>query len=272
MGKTQDATRGDRMKNYEKPWRHTIPQHEYVILRLDGKAFSTYTRGMKEPFDETLMGVMDSTAITLCQQISGSRFAYVQSDEISILLTHPGKMEPWLGGRTDKINSVAASIASSAFNVGMLSSNLKATAGNTLEFNHMALFDARVFTLPNHTEVLNYFLWRQRDCNVNYITMIAHCFYPKSELLHQNTSRRRTMLADINVDLTQYPTAAELGRVITRDPYEATVSFTHPSTGVEEISTVTRHRWQAHTADWFDWDQAGFLHHNIPASPKETQQ
>jgi tRNA(His) 5'-end guanylyltransferase len=72
---------------YEGRACYMLPRRTYSILRLDGKAFHSYTRGLIRPFDDQLMSDLDETAKFLCEEIQGARFAYVQSDEISILLT-----------------------------------------------------------------------------------------------------------------------------------------------------------------------------------------
>ena len=79
---------GDRMKeNYENRSRFSMARRSYTLIRVDGKAFHTYTRGLIRPFDDGLIEDMDATAVYLCKNIMGAKFAFVQSDEISILLT-----------------------------------------------------------------------------------------------------------------------------------------------------------------------------------------
>src|ERR1035437_6928588 len=89
---------GDRMKRYEATTRFLLPRRTYTILRVDGRAFHTWTRGLEKPYDLNFMYCMDSAAIALCEEIAGSRFAYVQSDEISVLGVDflDIKPEPWL--------------------------------------------------------------------------------------------------------------------------------------------------------------------------------
>jgi hypothetical protein len=77
---------GDRMKGYENAFRHYLPRRNYVMIRIDGCHFHTYTKGLKRPFDHGLIEDMDNTAKYLCQKIQGAKLAFVQSDEISILL------------------------------------------------------------------------------------------------------------------------------------------------------------------------------------------
>lgn len=72
---------------YENRTRNFLPRRTYTIIRVDGKAFHSYTRGLVRPFDEKLVNDMDETACYMCKNIQGAKFAFVQSDEISILLT-----------------------------------------------------------------------------------------------------------------------------------------------------------------------------------------
>src|SRR5271166_1365959 len=85
MAKKQNDTLGDRMKRYENITRLQLPPRTYTLLRVDGRAFHTWTRGLRKPYDEVFMNIMDKTAIALCEEIAGAQFAFVQSDEISLL-------------------------------------------------------------------------------------------------------------------------------------------------------------------------------------------
>ena len=98
MAEKKDSL-GDRMKEYyENRTRIYLPRRTYTIIRIDGKAFHTYTRGLQRPFDEVFMGDMDNTACYLCKNIQGVKFGFVQSDEISLLLTDFDALttEAWL--------------------------------------------------------------------------------------------------------------------------------------------------------------------------------
>jgi len=110
---------GKRMKTqYELRTRTWLPRRTYTIIRLDGKAFHTFTRGMERPYDERFMNAMDYTAMHLCLEIQGAQMAYVQSDEISILLTDFDKIttDAWFDGQVQKMVSVSASMATAKFN------------------------------------------------------------------------------------------------------------------------------------------------------------
>ena len=110
---------GSRIKeNYEGRTRYFLPRRTYTIIRLDGKAFHTFTRQFKKPYDLDLMEIMNCTAISLCSQIQGAKFAYVQSDEINILLTDFENLstDAWFDGNIQKITSISSSIATASFN------------------------------------------------------------------------------------------------------------------------------------------------------------
>ena len=110
---------GNRMKdNYENRYRFSLTRRTPVIIRIDGKAFHTYTRGFEKPWDTILINTMLDTAWYLCTEIMGCKLAYIQSDEISLLLTDYDKLtsEAWFNNNLQKICSVSASMATMAFN------------------------------------------------------------------------------------------------------------------------------------------------------------
>lgn len=178
---------GDRMKRYEDVNRHYLIRRTPVIIRVDGKAFHTLTKGMKRPWDEKFSDCMCRATVSLCNQLQGAKMAYTQSDEISILLTDYEKLETqaWFDNNIQKMVSIAASFATLAFN--------KAFAAYFAEkIAHIAVFDARAFNLPKE-EVCNYFIWRQQDATRNSIQMLARSIYTHKELHEKNTSMLQEM-------------------------------------------------------------------------------
>ena len=103
---------GDRMKGYESAFDLTLPARMPMIVRVDGKAFHSYTLGLTRPWDDTFISVMNDTAVALCEEIQGARLAYVQSDEISVLLVDYAQLntQAWRRGRLQKVVSVAAGL------------------------------------------------------------------------------------------------------------------------------------------------------------------
>ena len=193
-------TLGDRMKGaYENKYRLYLPERIPVIIRLDGKAFHTFCRGLKKPFDDLFISVMQDTMLDLCKNISGCKLGYVQSDEISLLLVQTrDESQPWFDNNIQKIVSVSASMATLYFNknfekrVFELMENYAKDKSDYTEEElkyidkldskiYTAMFDSRVFVLPKE-EVNNYFIWRQIDCTRNSILSLAQSLYSDREI------------------------------------------------------------------------------------------
>ncbi len=200
---------GDRMKSYyEDRTRLFLPRRTYSIIRVDGKAFHTYTKGLIRPFDDQLMTDMDLTAAYLCKSIQGTKFAFVQSDEISILLTDFDELatDAWFDGNIQKIVSISASLATAVF--------------NQLRPSKIALFDSRVFTIPSKVEVENYFIWRQQDTTRNSISAVAQSLYSHKELEGKNTDEQQEMIFQKGTNWNDYAPKYKRGRIIVREAYE----------------------------------------------------
>lgn len=171
---------GNRIKsNYEDRQRFYLTRRTPVIMRLDGKAFHTFTKNAIKPYDFNIVKAMQSTALKLLHEIQGAKCAYVQSDEISILITDFDDLqtEAWFDYNISKMVSVSAAIASVKF------SSL---------FNKPAYFDSRVFNIPKE-EVINYFRWRYLDWLRNSIQMLAQSLYSHKELQNKNTKQLHDM-------------------------------------------------------------------------------
>lgn len=258
--------RNDRMKFHENKWRQLVPAKNYTILRVDGRAFHTLTRGMTRPFSITFMQAMDQVGVALCTEVQGAQFAYIQSDEVSVLLTDFGpQQEPWFGGVVQKMTSVSASIASNAFNASI---GLKDPEQPWRE--RVAQFDARVFTVPSREEAINYFLHRQRDCHVNAVSMAAEAVFSSKQLLHMGTGERMLLLEsrDRMSFEDAYPQGFRLGRVAIRIPEQVELTYQRKDTGGWHTEPVVRYPWKAEAAPWFDWDAFGFLETNVPEPPE----
>ena len=194
---------GDRMKRqYESRARYLLPRRTYTVVRVDGKAFHSFARHCAKPFDDALMAAMDATAVYLCAHAQGSQWAFVQSDEISVLLTDFDKTttDAWFDGNVQKIASISASIATAGFR-------------HSYPYAYPALFDARCFTIPDPIEVENYFVWRQQDATRNSIQMVAHSLYSHGELNGKNVNEQQEMIFARGVNWNDYPARYKRGRV-----------------------------------------------------------
>lgn len=222
----QNDSLGNRIKGYEDTWRLSLPRRFPLLLRLDGKAFSSYTAKCKRPWDENINEVMDLTAKALCTQLQTVQIAYIQSDEITLLL-HGYKRfnsQPWFDNNLQKMVSVAASIAGATF-----------TANSGLIWDDEikpAYFDCRAFVLPE-SEVCNAFLWRQQDASRNSVQMLARSLYSHKECNNKNNSELQEMCFQKGSNWNDIPTKYRRGRCVLRELYE-----------VESPSgTVQRSRW-----------------------------
>lgn len=175
---------GDRMKSYESVASTKLMTKTPVIVRIDGKAFHSYTKFMQKPSDPRLQECFQYTAQKLCEAIHGTRLAYHQSDEISLFIADwmGLKTQPWFGYKAQKIVSVAASLATMYFN----------DRARKFDFP-LAAFDARCFNVPLH-EVQNYFIWRQQDCTRNSISSLAQAHFSHKQLHGKSCDDMQDML------------------------------------------------------------------------------
>ncbi len=234
----------DRMKGYENVSRTYLMRRMPVIIRLDGKAFHTFTRGFRKPFDDVLNRSMQNTMLALCRNIQGCVLGYTQSDEITLVLVDYQKLttDAWFGYGVQKCASVAASMATLYFNIMFNDSILnyyepteeacrahsilwegKETltpeekaildymhALKTAQFNG-ALFDARVFNVPKE-EVCNCLLWRQNDATRNSIEMVGHVFLGHKKMIGMSCNQvQDELLSRYNINWNNYPTKYKRG-------------------------------------------------------------
>lgn len=210
---------GDRMKeNYENRAKTQLLRRTPVIIRLDGKAFHTFTRGFKKPFDDILTEAMQQTMLTLCKEIQGCVLGYTQSDEITLVLTDYKKLETaaWFDYDIQKVCSVSASIATLAFNRGFLKKMMQNKVGlaNSVHFQAWtkgALFDSRCFNIPKE-EVANCILWRQQDAIRNSINSVGQANFSYKELQGLSTDQiLKKLLEEKQIDWNKLPVHLQRG-------------------------------------------------------------
>jgi tRNA(His) 5'-end guanylyltransferase len=212
---TDKTTLGDRMKEYEATTRSHLLRRTPVIIRVDGRAFHTFTKRLVEekkfsargplfdnqiidpslkvsPFSEVMHETMAATSASLFNQVQNAVFVYTQSDEISIVLRDWDRHETqqWFGGNVQKMCSLSASVASAAFNYHL---ERIAEGGKPTWVGDLAHFDSRVFNLPKE-EVVNYFIWRQQDASRNSVQMYGRFFFSQKEMVGKSNSEVQDML------------------------------------------------------------------------------
>jgi tRNA(His) 5'-end guanylyltransferase len=175
---------------------------------------------------------MNQTAIGMCKNIQGVKLAYVQSDEISLLLTDFEEVNTsaWFDANIQKMVSISASLATIHFNKNLMelvySSENKTQEESVSKFlnknkePHIALFDSRVFTIPEAFEVENYFIWRQQDATRNSVQMVAQSLYSHKELHGKNSSDLQEMIFQKGINWNDYPVRCKRGAVIAKEFYQ----------------------------------------------------
>lgn len=227
---------GTRMKGYEQRNQYWLQKRIPVCIRVDMRAGHTFTRDFKRPFDEIFIKSIQKTAKYMCENIAGAIFSYQQSDEITIILQDYKNLntEAWFNYRTDKLCSIAASMATLAFNkyfneyvedwwlspfVGSQEEyEQKKYLYNTytIAANKGAMFDARCFNIPKE-EVTNLIYWRQLDAARNSIQMVGQAYFSHKELQNKSCSDIQDMLMEkYNINWNDFPTTQKRGSCAVR--------------------------------------------------------
>ncbi len=242
-----------RMKEqYEDRFRIMLPRRTYTIIRVDGRAFHTWTRGLKRPYCKELMAAMDEVALEMCRSISGAQMAYVQSDEVSILVTDFAKIDTnaWFDNNLQKLCSISASIATAKFN--LLPWVQQAAKGP-------AHFDSRVFQIPDPVEVCNYFVARQKDATRNSVSMLAQSYYSPSQLHGVSCEKMHDLIHEKGDNWANHPVRFKHGGAIVKVMCE---SYTK-QTKVGEVEIPAHAEWAVVDPPVFTQDRA-WLQEKIP--------
>lgn len=225
MEEDKKGTLEERMLFYRSKPEQRIPRNSYVICMLDGKNFSQkIKKKFERPFDDSFIKLMNDTAAYVCSQIQGAKFAYVQSDEISIFMSDADSSESTLfyDGRLVKLLSIIPSFATSYFNRHILDDklaieNLSASdIKQIVELEPLYQFDCKVWSVPSLAEVWNWFLYRGRDCSKNSRQQAAQTYLSHNVLKNKNTDEQIQMLKDEKgIDWnTDYDDGKKFGRYI----------------------------------------------------------
>ena len=245
----------DRMRYYRNLTDYKLMPKSYVLIFLDGRSFSTMIKNkFKKPFDDDFIKMMNETAVYLCENISGCKFAYTQSDEISLVITDFDEQntESFFGYRLTKMLSIIASLATAKFNqlmmdyhIGQIVGN-SASAGDTVQMcrdaiNNMPLyqFDCKCWNVPCYEDVFAWFLYRQIDCIRNSKQQAARAYLPHKQLTNLNTDQQIQLLKnEKGIDWNEYDNGKKFGRFIYKEAIELI------NTGTSEH--YYRNRWLYH--------------------------
>ena len=231
---------GKRMKEfYEQVPKTRLVRRMPVAIRIDGKAFHTFTRGFQKPFDKVLMTTMQETTKYLCENIQGCVFGYTQSDEITLILVDYKELDTsaWFDYEVQKLCSISASMATMAFNKffrknvenfvqdcatdyetqglygeGTVEYELCKTYQKALEKG--AMFDARCFNIPKE-EVTNLIYWRQLDAARNSVQMVGQANFSHKELQNKSCNMIQDMLHEQKgINWNDFPVDCKRGAAV----------------------------------------------------------
>lgn len=258
---TDKTTLGDRMKQYESTTQTHLLRRTPVIIRIDGRAFHTFTKRLvsevqatrqimipsnkivdpslsRTPFSVIMHELMSNTTATLFNQVQNCVFAYTQSDEISLVLRDWDRHETqqWFGGNVQKMVSLSSSIATASFNYFLSKHHAPSWVG---DFVH---FDARVYNVPKD-EVVNYLIWRQQDASRNSVQMLGRFHFSQKQMQGKSNSQVQDMLMlEKQVNWNDLPTWMKRGTAVyQRSDWSEVMSF-HRSKVDVEIPIFTQDR------------------------------
>lgn len=211
---------GDRIKRYEYVSKTTLLPRSFVVLRVDGRAFHTFTRRMHKPFDYKLIESMVTAGEKVAKEINGFRLGYHQSDEFSFAMTDTESYETqmWFDGEVQKLCSITASLFTLHFNHAM---------GGTF-----AAFDCRAFNVPCD-DVANVFVWRQKDWERNSLQMVARSKFSQKQLHNKKNPEIHEMLHEKGLNWANLADDVKNGTFITKDGKRVCSKLTY-----EEINSL----------------------------------
>lgn len=258
---------GDRIKNdYEWRTRVMLPRRTCTVVRLDGRAFHTYTRGLDRPFDVGFMEDMNETARFLCAELQGARLAYAQSDEVSVVL-HDGvgpASQAWFDGNLQKIVSVSASLATARFNQLRWGRALEvAPPTERVRLTQVAAFDSRAFTISDPAEVVNYLIWRQHDATRNSIHTLARSRMSHAECVGKTNGELQELLwSRHRVNWNDCDERFKRGTQVIPVTTRGDVAYVDRRTGAPAVAEdVERHEWVAEAAPVFERARSLLVEH-----------
>jgi tRNA(His) guanylyltransferase len=218
---------GDRMKAYEAvETSRRFDVHLPIYARIDGRAFSTFTRGMEKPFDMRLIDAMVKTTRYLVEK-THARIGYCQSDEISLVwLADKENSDVFFSGKTMKMASVLASMAAAKF---------ARVCPEGFE-DRLPHFDCRVHQMPSKTEAANAFLWRAMDARKNAISMVAQSRFSPRQLHGKRQADMLEMLSEIGVDFESLPSCFKHGSFLRRETVEREMT-------PDELARIPKEHW-----------------------------
>jgi tRNA(His) guanylyltransferase len=226
-----DDSLGDRIKRYEAVSSHTLTPNSPVLIRVDGRAFHTWTKGLDKPFDIAFINAMVNAAIDTAREMQGFKLAYAQSDEATFMLDddidHP-ETQPWFGNELNKLVSISASAFTAYF--------AREAAWKLPARMPPATFDARAFNVPE-ADAPNVFVWRQKDWYRNSVQMCAQWHYSHKQLQGRKLPELHEMLHDRGLNWADLDPVLKNGTFI-----DGEFNVSHDQLSYSQVEALIRRR------------------------------
>lgn len=226
----------EKCKFYRGLGEQKLMPNGHIIMLLDGRSFSKMIKNkFKKPFDPMFIGLMNMTAEYLCENISGVKFAYVQSDEISLYIKDEPTSCSFFGLRATKLLSIGASLATGRFNLLYLGSEYIKQVdslnncenvdwksefdkfGNDIFERKPIEFDCKVWNVPNENDVYGWFLYRQLDCIRNSKQQTAQTWLSHNKLSGLDSDKQVELLKqEKGIDWETFEPEVKYGRIVSK--------------------------------------------------------
>lgn len=268
----------DKCLYYRGLTDYRLLPNSYVLVMVDGRSFSHLVKNkFQKPFDDEFIRMMNETAEYVCKNVQGCKFAYVQSDEISFVLTDfdTPTTDAFFSNRLSKMQSIIASLATARFNqlmmcyqlnkhtydedeIGLFGSN---DCLRLIENSQLYQFDCKCWNVPNYNDVFAWLLYRQNDCLKNSKQQTAQTYLPHKELLGKNTDEQIALLKETkNIDWNDFSNDRKYGRFIWKEEVQL-VS--------DDGYQYTRHMWKTHAAYPLNDEHNREIFHSMNIIPKQ---
>lgn len=211
-----------RMKSYEKAMQQRFIPLLPVVVRIDGKNFSRWTKGLDKPFDADMINIMQQVTKRLVKE-TRALVGYTQSDEISLIFYSDNpESQIFFDGKIFKMTSVLASMTTAYFNkiVEHAPVNLGCEV-DKFYYRPLAFFDCRVWQVPTKQEAINYLIWRELDAVRNSIQSVGQANFSHKQLHHKNQNEIQEMLfQEKGINWNNYSPSEKRGSYFSRQTTE----------------------------------------------------
>lgn len=217
----------DRMEYFKNIFDYKLTPNSYVIAHIDGRSFSKLVKNrFNLPFDADFIDMMNQTAAYICKNVQGCKVAYVQSDEISLIITDFDTIntDSFFGYRLCKMQSIIASLATAKFNqlyMLYLITHKDITTDDVFSEKYIAQFDCKCFNVPTYNDAFAWIKYRQNDCIRNSKEQAAQTYLNHKQLLKLTSDEQIDLLkTEKNIDWNEYPDDQKFGRLIYKEEVE----------------------------------------------------